>query len=67
MANMITTAQAAKVLGVTPARVRHLVMAGRLPAQHLTARMLLIDSADLAKVRVRKTGRPKKTSKPKPA
>jgi hypothetical protein len=54
----LTTAQAADKLGVTPARVRALVKAGRIKARHLTPRMLLIDVKELAKVRNRKPGRP---------
>jgi len=48
------------MLGVTPARIRQLIDDGRLKAEHINSRLLLIDRADLAKVRVRKPGRPKK-------
>jgi len=56
----LTVAQAAKKLGISPARVRHLILAGRMKARPLNPRLLLIDPAELAKVRVRKPGRPKK-------
>ena len=55
----LTTAQAAAELGVSPSRVLKLIEAGRLPAQKF-GHAYLIQKKDLAKVRVRKTGRPKK-------
>jgi excisionase family DNA binding protein len=54
----LTTGQAAKKLGVSQSRIRALVKAGRIKARHLTTRMLLIDSRELAKVKDRKPGRP---------
>jgi excisionase family DNA binding protein len=55
----MTTVQAAKTLGVTKSRVNALINAGRLPAQKIGIQWL-IDRKDLAKVRIRKPGRPKK-------
>jgi excisionase family DNA binding protein len=59
----ITVHQAADRLGVTPARVRHLISAGRIKARYLTTRMMLIDVKELAKVKHRPTGRPRKNKK----
>lgn len=57
----ITIQQAADKLGVTPCRVRQLIYSGQIKARHLTPRMLLIDTRELAKVRKRnKPGRPAK-------
>jgi hypothetical protein len=56
----ITVHQAADKLGVTPARVRHLISAGRIKARYLTTRMMLIDVKELEKVKHRPTGRPAK-------
>lgn len=55
----LTTAQAAAVLGVTPARVRQYIADGRLPARALTPRLHLVRAADVAKLVRRKPGRPK--------
>lgn len=61
---MLTTTQAAERLGVTKARVIHLIHAGRLRATPVSAggRVLAyaIDPADLAAVRRRPPGRPRK-------
>lgn len=55
----LTTTQAAARLGVTPARVRQLIRAGRLTAKrHGTD--WVIDERALARVAVRKVGRPRK-------
>jgi excisionase family DNA binding protein len=56
---LITTSQAAIDLGVTSRRVLALIHAGRLPAQKM-GRDYFIEKKDLAKVRVRKPGRPAK-------
>jgi excisionase family DNA binding protein len=53
----LTTAQAAARLGISQGRVRQLVLAGRIKARHLTARMLLIDARELEKVKHRPPGR----------
>ena len=50
-------AEAAEELGVTVARVRHLIAAGRLQAEK-RGRDWWIEAADLEAVRVRKVGRP---------
>lgn len=55
----IDTREAARRLGVTPARVRQLIKAGRLPATRL-GRDWAIEERHLSKVAVRKDGRPRK-------
>ena len=57
--NPLTTAQAASLLGVSPSRVRQLVLGGRLPATKM-GRDLLIRESDLALVTERKPGRPRR-------
>lgn len=57
--NMITTREAAEVLGVSLRRVRALIEGGRLPSQQI-GREHLIKKSDLELVRERKTGRPPK-------
>lgn len=54
----LTTAQAAAKLGVSQRRVRALVTSGRIKARYLNPRIMLIDETELAKVKVRKPGRP---------
>jgi len=58
MSMELTTAQAAKKLGVTPGRVRQFVLAGRIKARHVTPSVLVIDEKELAKLKNRKPGRP---------
>jgi len=55
---LISTAEAAAELGVTPARVQHMIWAGRLPAFKV-GRAWVIREADLGPVRNRRPGRPK--------
>lgn len=55
----ITTTQAAVALNVSQRRVQALITAGRLPATRI-GRDLLIEARDLERVRVRKSGRPRK-------
>jgi excisionase family DNA binding protein len=57
--NPLTTAQAAEKLGVTSSRVLALIHAKRLPAMKV-GRDFIIQPKDLAKVKNRKPGRPKK-------
>jgi excisionase family DNA binding protein len=59
---ILNTSQAAKTLGVDPSRVRVLIREGRLPAEKF-GRDYMIQSKDLALVKVRKPGRPKKSSR----
>jgi excisionase family DNA binding protein len=54
----LNTAQAAAKLKISPGRVRALIAAKRLPAVKF-GRDYMIEPADLARVRVRKPGRPK--------
>ena len=56
---IISTADAAAKLGVSAIRVRQLIARGRLPAT-LIGRTWAVDEKDLAKVKVRKPGRPPK-------
>ena len=59
MSATLTTKGAAERLGVTPARVRQLVLAGDLPAEKF-GRDLMIKEADLKLVADRPIGRPSK-------
>ena len=56
---MLTTKQAAEQLGVSRARVIHLICARRLRAEKF-GQAWMIREIDLDAVRVRKPGRPKK-------
>jgi excisionase family DNA binding protein len=59
---LIGTAVAAQRLGVSQDRVRALIKAGRLPAKKL-GRDYFIEPKDLALVKNRKPGRPRKQHK----
>jgi len=54
---MITTTQAARILGVSRMRVVHLIHAGRLPAKKFGERWAIREK-DLELVKDRKPGRP---------
>jgi DNA-binding transcriptional MerR regulator len=56
----LTTKVFAERAGVSPQRVRQWVAEGRIESRLITPRLQLIDSAELAKVRKRPTGRPAK-------
>jgi excisionase family DNA binding protein len=56
---VITVADAAHLLKVSPRRVRALIQAGRLPAERI-GRDWLIKAIDLWAVETRAPGRPKK-------
>lgn len=58
----LTTTQAAELLGVTPSRVRQLILAGRLPAQKI-GRDLFIKEQDIIIFKKRPVGRPKKSDR----
>jgi excisionase family DNA binding protein len=58
----LTTEQAAEHLGISPARVRVLIRAGRLPADHF-GRAYVINEKDLQLVADRKPGRPPQNPK----
>ncbi len=62
---MLTTPEAAQVLGVSAERVRQLIKAGRLPSQQF-GRDHVISEADLTLVSDRKPGRPKKPDEGEP-
>ena len=55
----LTTSQAAAKLGVSISRVQQFIKSGRLPAEKV-GRDFIIQPKDLAKVRNRKPGRPRK-------
>lgn len=55
---MLTTAQAAAILGVSPRRVLALIESGRLPAQKV-GRDWIIQESDLEAVKDRREGWPK--------
>ena len=59
---IISTAEAAKRLGVTANRVRKMILAKRLKAMKV-GREWLIDPKDLDAVKDRKVGRPRKSRK----
>lgn len=59
MGKTYTTTQAAEILGVSQARVRQMVRAGRLQASKV-GRDLFIDEKDLKLVEDRRPGRPPK-------
>ncbi len=57
--SLISSAQAAKELGVSHRRVQQLITAGRLSAQKI-GRNYVVERSGLAEVRERKIGRPPK-------
>jgi excisionase family DNA binding protein len=59
---LLSVAEAAKLLGVTRARVNQFINDKRLPAQRI-GRSFAIREEDLSLVENRKTGRPTKTKK----
>lgn len=59
---LITTAQAAERLGISPQRVFQLIQDGRLPAQKV-GHSYVIDAVVLKRVKRKKPGRPR-TKKP---
>lgn len=59
MGRLISTAQAAARLGITPPRIQSFIEQKRLPAQRI-GRYYAIDEDDLKLVEHRKTGRPRK-------
>jgi excisionase family DNA binding protein len=64
---LLSTKQAAEVLGVDDSRVRQLILSGKLPSMQI-GRAHLIKEADLSLVKTYgKAGRPKKeTEEPQP-
>lgn len=57
MPDLLSTAEAAAELGISPRRVRALIAAGRLPTTKI-GRVHAIERADLERVRERKPGGP---------
>lgn len=62
MSTLLSTADAARELGVSLRRIQALVLAGRLAARRV-GKQYVIDSRALEAVRVRKPGKPQKNSK----
>lgn len=58
---LLTTQQAADVLGVSDSRVRQLIISGKLPAQSF-GRSHMIKRSDLKKVVLGNRGRPRKVN-----
>jgi len=58
---MLTTEEAATHLGVTSARVRQMIIAGRLPAQRFGRSHMILES-DLQLLEGRQPGRPPKSA-----
>jgi len=61
---LISAAEAARRLNVTPSRVRAMINSRRLKATKV-GNMWVIDPKDLEAVKNRKVGRPRKTTKGK--
>ncbi len=59
----LTTKQAGEELGIGNARVRQLILTGRLKAQKFGSRDWLIRPRDLEAVKFRPTGRPPKKAR----
>lgn len=57
MTGYVTAKEAAEMLGVKPSRVRQLVLAGDLPAQKVGDAILIISTADIAKLKKKRTKR----------
>lgn len=60
MSETLTTKQAAEKLGITPARIRQMILSHQLPAEKF-GRDLVIKAADLVLVAERPLGRPPKS------
>lgn len=63
---LLTTQEAADRLGVTSARIRAMILAGRLPAEKF-GHVHMVREEDLALVADRKPGRPKQSAESKKA
>ena len=59
----VTVRQAADRLGVTPGRIRQLVVEGRIKSRYLNTRMMLIDEKELSRPTI--TDRPRAAKPPK--
>ena len=59
MRDLLTTSEVAEIEGISDARVRQLIYAGKLPAEKI-GNMNLVRRADLKLLRNRKPGRPPK-------
>ena len=60
LAGFLTTIEAAKKLGVGQSYVFKLIEQGRLKAQRLGGKMLLVDGASVARFERKPRGRPRK-------
>ena len=57
---LLSTAQAAKIIGVSERRVRAMIAAGRLKAEPV-GRAYVIRESDIPKLKIGVAGRPKKS------
>lgn len=57
---VLSIKQAAERLGVTDSRVRQLIIAGKLPAIHLSERVIVIEESAIDNYERPALGRPKK-------
>lgn len=61
MDNLLTAKQAAEKLGISDARIRQMILKGRLPSEKFGP-IHMIKETDLELIRERKPGRPPKSS-----
>ena len=59
MKDLLTTMQAAEIVGLSDARIRQLILAGKLPAEKF-GRANLIHRKDLVLLEGRKVGNPRR-------
>lgn len=57
MTGYVTAKEAGEMLGVNASRVRQLVLAGDLPAQKVGEAILIISTADIAKLKKKRNKR----------
>lgn len=63
MNGFVTTTEAGDLLGVSASRVRQFVLEGRLPAQKIGGRTLVVSIKDVAKFRTSRNRRTTKAAK----
>lgn len=61
MSNFATIAEAAEILGVTTSGIRRMIMTGRLKAERIGNRILVIRRDDLVGMKRSNAGRPRKS------
>jgi excisionase family DNA binding protein len=62
---MVSTAEAAEMLGVARGHVRYLARTGRLPEHRISERAVAYDAADVERLYVLKEGRRRLPKRPK--